>query len=344
MPTDLTRDFRVDAAALPDEEVIFGSTSAMREIRKRIDAVLSADLPVLIQGESGTGKEVIARYLHARSNRSDAPFVRLNCAAVPAGLLESELFGYQKGSFAEAREDRPGLIEIADRGTLFLDEIGELDKNLQSKLLRFLQDGMFSRIGGHQQRSARIRVICATNVDLQGAVEKGAFREDLFRRVHLVSLHLVPLRNRREDIPRLCEYFLRKLARQFGRNAPRLDTATLRLLMQWNWPGNLRELENWIARAIILGDTETLGSELRRRLGAANYREGLQAPIRTERAVSPLALSPASNATILRVLRANRWNRRKTAVDLKMSYRTLRNKLLEAGIVQRRRSHGGFPL
>ena len=340
---DLTQDFRIDPADLPDESVIFGCTVGMGQIRERIHRALSSDLPLLIQGESGTGKEVIARYVHSRSDRCKAPFVRLNCAAIPPGLLESELFGYQKGAFTGAKADRPGLLEIAEGGTLFLDEIGELHRDLQGKLLHLLQDGAFVRIGGNEEQSANIRVICASNIDLQDAVKRGAFREDLFYRIEGVTLNLLTLRDRKDDIPQLCEYFLRKLARQFGRNAPGLDASTLRLLSQWSWPGNLRELENWIARAIILGDAEALRDELKRRLSLANYWNNRQARGGSLKEVSRKATSTASSALILKTLRANRWNRRKTADDLNMSYRSLLYKLREAGVPPRRRAHRGFP-
>jgi two-component system, NtrC family, response regulator AtoC len=286
---------------------------------------------------------VIARFLHSRSDRREAPFVKLNCAAVPASLLESELFGYQKGSFTGAKEDRPGLIEIAAGGTLFLDEIGELHRDLQAKLLHLLEDGSFARIGGNEERVGNIRVICATNVDLLRAVDSGAFREDLFYRIEVVSLRLPSLRERKDDIPQLCEHFLEKLARQFGRSAPLLNPDTVSLLTQWNWPGNLRELENWVARAIILGDADALGMELRRRLGVAGAQETHVPRTGSLKEASRRATSAASSALILRVLQANRWNRRKTAEDLNMSYRSLLYKLREVGVPQRRRSHRGFP-
>ncbi len=343
MPTDLSPSFRIDPSELPEDTVIFGGTPAMREIRSKIDCILSSDLPVLIQGESGTGKEVVARFLHTRSNRCDAPFVKLNCAAIPANLLESELFGYEKGSFTGAMEARTGLVEIADDGTLFLDEIGDMSWELQGKILRLLQDGTYARIGGREERRGRIRVICATNIDLQGAVGRGAFREDLFYRIDVVSLRLSPLRDRKNDIPQLCEYLLKKLARQFRRSAPQLNPATMHLLMQWNWPGNLRELENWIARTIILGDDEALGSELRRQVEMAGALARRQPRIGSLKDVSRRATSAATNAMILKVLQTNHWNRRKTAEELNMSYRSLLYKLREVGLPQRRRSHRGLP-
>ena len=343
MPADLVQSSRLDPAELPDEAVIFGCTAAMSDIRRTIDQVGSSDMPVLIQGESGTGKEVIARFIHGRSKRWDAPFVKLNCAAVPASLLESELFGYDKGSFTGAREERPGLIEIADGGTLFLDEICEMHWSVQGKLLQLLQDGSYTRISGSDTRIGRIRIICASNVDLKPAVETGAFREDLFYRIDVVSFRLPALRERRGDLPQLCEFFRQKLSRKFGRTALELNAATLRLLMQWDWPGNLRELENWMARAIILGEFETVASELRRRLALNGGSEVRGPRVGALKEVSRRAASAASSAMILKVLQANRWNRRKTAEDLNMSYRSLLYKLREAGIPQRRRGHRGLP-
>ena len=315
----------------------------MREIRSRIDAVLSVDLPVLIQGESGTGKEVIAGFLHARSSRRDAPFVKLNCTAIPASLLESELFGSYKGYVKGTSGDRPGLIEVAEGGTLFLNEIGDMNLDLQGKLLRFLQDGSFSRTDGCEKRLGRIRVVCATNIDLQKAVELGTFREDLFYRINVVSLRLSPLRDRKSDIPQLCEYFLQKLSRQFRRNIPQLRPVTLQLLKQWDWPGNLRELENWIARAIILGDDEALCAELKHRLETPNGWAGRQPRMGSLKEATDRATSTVTGALILKALQANRWNRRKTAEELNMSYRALLYKLRDVGIPRRRRSPRGRP-
>lgn len=343
MPTDLMQSYRIDPADLPSEAVIFGATAEMREIRRKIDCILTNDLPVLIQGESGTGKEIIARFLHARSNRRDAPFVKVNCSAVPASLLENELFGHEEGSFTGARESRPGLVEVADGGTLFLDEIGDMHLSVQSKLLRLLQDGSYSRIGGCEDRVARMRIICATNVNLQQAVETGSFREDLFYRIEVMSLRLLTLRERIKDIPQLCGYLLEKLARQFRRSVPRLNPSTLHLLQQWDWPGNLRELENWIARAIILGDDQALSAELKRQVALTSGLVGRQIRVRPLKEASRRATTAATRAVILRALQANRWNRRKAAEELKMSYRSLLYKIREAGLPPRRRSHRGLP-
>jgi len=343
MSTELKQGSGIDPAELPDEAVIFGGTLAMREIRGKIDSVLSNDLPVLIQGESGTGKEVIARFLHTRSSRHEAPFVKLNCAAIPANLIESELFGSEKGSFAGASEGRPGLVEIADGGTLLLNEIGDMNLELQRKLLRLLRDGSYARIGGREQRSGRIRVVCATNVHLQEAVESGAFREELFYRIDVVSLRLSPLRDRKNDIPQLCEHFLQKLSRQFRKSIPQLHPATLDLLKQWDWPGNLRELENWIARAIILGDDEAVSAELSSQLKPPNGFAGRQPRLNSLKDETNRTTSAVASTLILKALQANRWNRRKTAVELNMSYRALLYKLRDVGLPQRRRTHRGDP-
>jgi two-component system, NtrC family, response regulator AtoC len=343
MPTDIKQNFRIDKADLPAEAVIFGSTPAMREVRDRIDCVRSSDLPVLIQGESGTGKETIARFLHARSNRHDAPFVKLSCAAIPATLLERELFGCEKGSLPGASEDRPGLVEVADGGTLFLNEIGDMSLELQGKLLRLLQDGSYTRSGGREERKGNIRLVCETDTDLRGAVESGGFRADLFYRIDVVSLRLSPLRDRKNDIPQWCEYFLQKLSRQFQRSVPRLSPSTLHLLKQWDWPGNLLELKNWVARAIIFGDDKALCAELERRIETPDRFAGLRHRNGSLKEATGRRTSTVTSTLILKALQANRWNRRKAAEELNMSYRALLYKLRDVGIAQRRRSHRGRP-
>ncbi len=343
MPADLTASLRIDPTALPNETLIFGHAVAMRAVRDQVDRVSRTDLPVLIQGESGTGKEVMARFIHVRSSRHEEPFVKVNCATVPASLLESELFGYQKGAFSEAREDRAGLIELASGGTLFLDQIGELDSVIQHKVLRLLESGSFARVGGGYERTGQVRVICATSTDLENAIRAGLFNEALLCRLQGAQVHLVALRDRKGDIPELCDFFLEKFARQFGRSGPRLDAQTMRLLLEWDWPGNFRELENWIARAVILGDAAVLAAELRRRLGATALRDRKQPSLGAPKEAPGQPASAASSAIILRTLRANRWNRRKTAEDLNMSYHSLLYKLREVGLPYRRRSHRGYP-
>ena len=192
MPANLVQSLHIEQAELPSEAVIFGSTTAMREVRARLERALHNDLPVLIHGESGTGKEIVGRFLHARSERRDAPFVKLNCTATPVSLLESELLGHEPGAFPGAPVTKRGLVESAEGGTLFIDEIGEMDWALQTKLLRILQDGRYTRLGGREERWAQVRILCATKNDLTEAVERGAFRQDLFYRVDVNGLHLLP--------------------------------------------------------------------------------------------------------------------------------------------------------
>jgi len=273
MPAERAHFVPIDPKDLPGDAVIFGRTPSMREIRATVERALQSDLPVLIQGESGTGKEVIAKFLHVRSRRRDMPFLKLNCAAIPAGLLEGELFGYEKRGFGD-NEPKRGIVETAEEGTIFLDEVGELDWATQLKLLRLLQNGRFVCAGGTEERSAHVRVICATNCDLQVAVQKHALRPDLLACLRTINLHLSPLRERKEDIPEICEYLLSKLAKEFGKETPRLSPAALNLLKQWNWPGNLRELENWIARIVVFGTEEVLGYELVRKLSSTGSATG----------------------------------------------------------------------
>jgi two-component system response regulator AtoC len=342
MSADVAQSFRIESTELPCEAVIFGRTAAMREMRGKIDRILENDLPVLIRGESGTGKELVARFLHLRSDRREQPFVKVNCAAIPGTLLESELLGFEKGAFTGAIESKRGLVELADGGTLFLDEIGDINLSLQAKLLHLLQDGQYARIGGNEDRQVRVRVVCATSRDLEAAVESRAFRQDLLYRIDVMCLNLLPLRERKEDIPQLCDFFLRQLAGKFGKKAPRLTPTALHLLKQWNWPGNLHELENWIARVIILGADEALGAELRRQVTLASTVDNRRTMVGGLKETSRETASAATRAVMLQVLQANHWNRRKTARDLKMSYRSLLYKLRDAGMPQRRKSHTGL--
>lgn len=343
MSVDLAQSFCIDSSDLPSDAVIFGSTAAMREVRGKVDCILDNDLPVLIQGESGTGKELLARFLHTHSNRREAPFVKVNCAAIPVSLLESELLGYERGAFTGANETKRGLVEIAGTGTLFLDEIGEMDWAMQTKLLHLLQGGHYSRLGGSESRVARVRVVCATNIDLEAAVQGHTFREDLFYRIDVICLRLSPLRERREDIPQICDYFLQKLSRKFRKREPQLSPSALHLLKQWTWPGNLRELENWIARVVILGSEEALAEELNRQVALTNNMDGFPPRIGHLKEASRQATSAAARAVILKVLQSNGWSRRKTAEELNMSYRSLLYKLRDANVPHRRRSHKGFP-
>src|SRR5216684_233041 len=228
--------------SVPPDEVIFGATRAMALIRESIAKLAASDIPILITGESGTGKEVIARLLHRSSELSHKPMMQINCAALPATLIESELFGYEKGSFTGATGSKPGRMELANSGTMFLDEIGELDMAVQAKLLQVLQDGQFSRLGGQEDRKVNVRFIFATNRDLEEEILEGNFREDLFYRVNVMNLRLPPLRERLEDIPALVQYFIDRHNDKYNCKAAPLSLNAIARLQEYHWPGNIRQL------------------------------------------------------------------------------------------------------
>src|ERR1700726_4517155 len=246
----------------PPEAVIFGRSEVMQSLRNRMDKVASANVPVLIQGESGPGKDIIARMIHNLSPWRNGPFVKVNCPAIPGTLLESELFGYEKGAFTGAYGTKPGRVEMAHRGTLFLDEISELDLALQSKLLQLLQDGQFCRIGAQEDKKVEVRVVCATNRKLEQEIESGTFRADLFYRINVVNLHMPALRERASDIPDLVDYFLAYYNRKYNSRAMPISDELMARLGKYHWPGNVRELENLIKRYVILGDEEVISSDL----------------------------------------------------------------------------------
>ncbi|HKB13224.1 MAG TPA: sigma-54 dependent transcriptional regulator [Vicinamibacterales bacterium] len=243
-------------------KMLFGHSEAMAEVRDLIERVADTDVAVLIRGESGTGKELVARELYASSLRRDKPFVKVNCAALPTELLESELFGFERGAFTGAIQHKPGKFEFANHGTMFLDEIGDMSFPLQAKLLQVLQDGEFSRLGGKHDVRVDVRVIAATNRNLEQSVADGQFREDLFFRLNVVGIHLPPLRDRREDIPLLCDYFLKKYSVQYNKPFSELSQDTRHLFLDYDWPGNIRELENLIKRRVVLGTEAPIQKEI----------------------------------------------------------------------------------
>jgi two-component system, NtrC family, response regulator AtoC len=316
MCTDLSHSSRIDAAELPSEEVIFGSTAAMQEVRKQIDKALCENLPVLIQGESGTGKEVIAKYLHIRSGSSEAPFVKVSCIALPARLQGSD-------------------SQLRCAGTLYLDEFGDMDSTSQEELIH-----SFSRRGADRSsllgRLAEIRIVCSLRTRREAVVAETAF--DCKEGGGLLRVNLPPLRERKADLPQLCEFLMQKQARRFGKSPQHLTPHTLTLLKKWHWPGNLRELENWIARVVILGSQETLAAELRNHAEPDYSTDEVDAFSGT-RQVSSLATQTA----ILKALQTHGWSRRRAAQELRMSYRALICRLREANVPRRRRSHREFP-
>src|ERR1700682_2918169 len=249
----------------PPEAVIFGRSEVMQSLRDRMDKVASANVPVLIHGESGTGKDIIARMIHGLSPWKGGPFVKVNCPAIPGTLLESELFGYEKGAFTGAYGTKPGRVEMAHRGTLFLDEISELDLGLQSKLLQLLQDGQFCRIGAQEDKRVEVRIVCATNRQLEVEIENGTFRQDLYYRINVVNLRMPPLRERRGDIESLVQYFLEYYNRKYNCRARALSSELMGTLQKYHWPGNIRELENLIKRYVILGSEDVISTDLQPR-------------------------------------------------------------------------------
>src|SRR5258705_9539435 len=242
-------------------EEIVGTSPALKNVLSRISKVAPTDSTVLITGETGTGKELVARAIHRRSDRASRPFVGVNCAAIPRDLIASELFGHEKGAFTGASQQRLGRFELANGGTLFLDEVGELPAETQIALLRVLQEHEFERVGGSRRIRADVRVIAATNRDLQAAISTGAFRSDLFYRLHVFPIHIPSLRERREDIPLLVEYFIDRYARKARKNIKRVSKKTLELIQSYPWPGNIRELQNVIERSVILCETEIFSIE-----------------------------------------------------------------------------------
>jgi two-component system response regulator AtoC len=323
------------AGGLPPDEIIFGRSRPMISIRQKVQKVLGTDVPILIQGENGTGKGLLAQYIHSRSAMSSGAFVKVNCAAIPGALLESELFGYEKGSFTDAHTSKPGYVEMAHRGTLFLDEIADLDLSLQAKVLQLLQDGHFSRIGDKQERKAETRVICATNRDLRTEIEAGRFRDDLFYRINVISVNLPSLRERREDVGLLAEYFLGQLNARFGQSTPPFSEENMESLSKREWRGNIRELENVVARYSILGSLDTVDLERPpRRSSMAAHRAGLDGTIPLKR-IAKQAVREMEGNLILNALRENKWNRRKAALALNISYRALIYKIRDAGLSQK---------
>jgi two-component system, NtrC family, response regulator AtoC len=336
MTTSTVNNLVQPLGEMPPEAIIFGHSEAMNAVRDRLTKLASANVPVLIQGESGTGKDIIARMIHAASPWRNGPWVKVNCPAIPGTLLESELFGYEKGAFTGAYGVKPGRVEMAHRGTLFLDEISELDMPLQSKLLQLLQDGQFCRIGAQEDKRVEVRVVCATNRKLEQEVENGTFRSDLFYRINVVNLHLPPLRERATDIPELVAYFLEHLNRKYNCRAKPLSSEMISVLRKYHWPGNIRELENLIKRYVILGNEEVITADL-----APRSTDFFNADIPLEGQISlkkltRQAVRELERKVILKVLQNHHWNRKKTARSLSISYRALLYKIRDAGLPSNR--------
>lgn len=326
------------ADSLPGLPNLFNASPRMVEVRETIEKVANTSATVLIRGESGVGKEIAARLVFSRSHRSQKPFVKVNCAAIPNDLLESELFGYEAGAFTGAQRPKPGKFEIADGGTLFLDEIGEMHPALQAKLLHVLQDGEFARLGSKRDTAVDVRVICATNISLEERVAAGLFREDLFYRINVITVHIPPLRERRDEIPLLISHFIQKYAALYGRAAPPFDEPAMQALTQYRWPGNIRELENICKRYVIVGNAAQIVREISARIPApasqsgprpapATNPETIPQPRPSLLEIGQRAAWQAERRAILETLLETRWNRKEAARRLQISYKALLNKI-----------------
>ncbi len=318
---------------LPPLDIIFGKTAAMQIVRNKLERVAETDVPVLIQGESGTGKELCVRLLHALSLRARGSLVKVSCPAIPNSLLETELFGYERGAFTGAMTTKLGRVEQAHLGTLFLDEVGSLDLSVQSKLLQVLQDGTFVRVGGHEPRSITTRLVSASNGDLRSQVEEGTFRLDFLFRINAVTINLPPLRQRIADLPILVDYYIDHYAKAFQCTPELLSKSAIRLMQNYHWPGNIRQLENLIRSYVLIGSEEALVAELMPDAprGGITTELDLSEPVSLKR-ITKQATQDLERQIILKVLQANSWNRQKTAKWLQISYRSLLYKLSEVGM------------
>ncbi len=315
---------------LGDDVFFVAASPAMRKIRSQAKLVANVDIPVLILGESGTGKEVAARLIHKHSPRAHRTFLKVNCAAVPADLLESELFGYEPGAFTGATHAKPGKFEICNKGTILLDEIGEMPPQLQAKLLHVLQDGTFSRLGSRTMMKADVRVLAATNINIEEAIASRKLREDLYYRLNGFSIHMPPLRERKEEIPILLKHFMSQVAERYARPSLPLTPKLVEACDRYNWPGNLRELSNFVKRYLILGDEELAIADLipsreeRSRAGAGGDAtvegSGLKGLVRSLK-------DEAEMEAIARALEQTNWNRKKAAALLQISYKALLYKI-----------------
>jgi DNA-binding NtrC family response regulator len=300
--------------SLENVEDLIGNSEAMKEMLREVESVAPTNSSVIITGESGTGKELVARAIHANSPRKFFPFVSVHCGALTESLLESELFGHEKGAFTGAMYNRKGRFEMADSGSIFLDEIATISTKMQVELLRVLESKTFMRVGGNKEISSDFRVICATNKDLKSMVEKGTFREDLFYRLNVVNIHIPPLRERLTDIPLLVDYFIRKYCTSMNRPPVSIDPAALKRLQEFNFPGNIRELENMIERAIVVGDGKKIGLK--------------DLPLeKTTITNSTESLDDFEASFILTILNKYNWNISRSAKALKVDRVTLYHKI-----------------
>jgi two-component system, NtrC family, response regulator AtoC len=321
---------------LDDDLFFLAASPVMKQIHAQVALVARVDVGVLLLGESGVGKEILARLIHKKSIRARRPFVKVNCAALPSELLESELFGYEAGAFTGATTSKPGKFQLADNGTILLDEIGEMSAPLQAKLLHVLQDGRFFRLGGRTNITANARILAATNVDVQKAIADHTLREDLYYRLSAFTITVPPLRERREEIPWLLTHYMSDLAAKFGKNPLPLPERLVRECLRYHWPGNLRELGNFVKRYLVLEDEALAVDELRMKnneSGIAEPNQGSLAPRRGGlKALVRTLKDDAEAKEILRALENANWNRKLAATHLCISYKALLYKMKHYGV------------
>src|ERR1700736_888877 len=331
---------------LYDDVFFVAASPAMRKIRSQAALVANVDIPVLMLGESGTGKEVVARLIHKLSPRAHRTFLKVNCAAVPGDLLESELFGHEAGAFTGATHAKPGKFELCNKGTILLDEIGEMPALLQAKLLHVLQDQTFSRLGSRSVIKVDVRILAATNINIPEALASKRLREDLYYRLNAFTLSLPPLRDRKEEIPILLKHFMSRMSESYARAPLPLSGPLMEACLRHSWPGNLRELSNFIKRYLVLGDETLAASELQPRPdgGGGQHSDGTGRSAGADsggglKSLSRNAKDEAEAEAIARALDETNWNRKQAAALLKISYKALLYKIRQYGIAQSRSTH-----
>jgi two-component system response regulator AtoC len=315
---------------------LIGNSAPIRKVYTMIEKLKDVDTTVTITGESGTGKELVARAIHFTGKRKDKRFVVINCAAIPENLLEGELFGYKRGTFTGAIQDKKGKFEVADKGTIFLDEIGDMQLNLQSKLLRVLQQKEYTPLGSNEVHKTDVRIIAATNKNLETMVKEGSFREDLFYRLSVMNIHMPPLRERKEDIPLLCQHFIEKFGREQNKRIKKITPEAMEVLMSYDYPGNIRQLANFIEHAMIISngytiDIKDLPGTVKGTLHYEEQQEVYETNFRKR--LSKMSIKEIERIAIETTLEKNAGKREPTAKDLGISIRSLHNKIKEYGLV-----------
>ena len=334
------QNYSGEVEELGDETFFIAASANMRKLRSQAALVANVDIPVLMLGESGTGKEVMARLIHKLSPRSHRTFLKVNCAAVPADLLESELFGYEAGAFTGANHAKPGKFELCNKGTILLDEIGEMPPSLQAKLLHVLQDQQFSRLGSRSVVKVDVRILAATNINIPEALANKRLREDLYYRLNAFTLHIPPLRERKEEIPILLKHFMTRLSEQYARAPLPFSPELMQACLNYAWPGNLRELGNFVKRYLVLGDEKLAIHELQPRTDGSGAQFDPVPPRNTPEPAGGLkslarsAKDEAEADAIAKALEETNWNRKQAAALLQISYKALLYKIRQYGIAQ----------